>query len=73
MKIRIGILQSTLTKDFIIPFSRGVVAGGKIEAVVHAGLHASRLPKEEREVTSSVTLVLLSDVTSMDAIPSFQL
>lgn len=72
VKIRIDILQSTLTKDFTIPFSRYVVAGGKIEADVHAGLHASRLPKE-REVTSSVVMVLLSDVTSMDAIPSFQL
>lgn len=45
------------------------MAGGKVEA----GVRASRSPKEERVVTSSVTVVLLSDVTSMDPIPSFQL
>jgi len=74
VKMRIGLLQSTLTKDRAIPLSReGAVAGGRTEAVVHAGVHASRLPKEERVVTSSVTVVLLSDVTSMDPIPSFQL
>ena len=43
------------------------------QAVVHAGVHASRLPKEERVVTSTVTVILLSDVTSMNAMPSFQL
>lgn len=49
------------------------MVGVKIEAVARAGVHASRLPKEERVVTSSVTVVLLSDVTSMDPIPGFQL
>lgn len=49
MKISIGALQSTLTKDHAIAFSReGAVAGGKIEAVVYAGVHASKLPKEEK-------------------------
>ena len=74
VKIRIGVLQSTLTEDHAVTFSReGAVAVGKIEAVVHAVVHASRLPTEERVVTSSVTVVLLSDVTSMDPIPSFHL
>lgn len=71
VKIGIGILQSTLTKDHAIPFSvEGPMAGGKIKAVAHTGVHASMLPKEERVVTSSVTVVLLSDGASMDPIPS---
>lgn len=43
------------------------------EAVYCAGIHASRLPKEEEVVTSSVTVILLGDVTSMDPTASFHL
>lgn len=43
VKIRTGVLYSTLADDRVIPFSRqGVEAKGEMEAVVHAGVHASR-------------------------------
>lgn len=71
VKIRSGILQSTLTNDLS---TEGVVAGGRrMEAVLPAGVHASRLQREEGVVTSSVTVALLSDVTSMGPTASFQL
>lgn len=47
------------------------MAGGRrMEAVLPAGLHASRLQREG-VVTSSVTVALLSDVTSMGPQPAF--
>lgn len=49
------------------------MAGGRrMEAVLPVGLHASRLQREG-VVTSSVTVALLSDVTSMGPTASFHL